>query len=84
MRKLDREIDDLVFGPGLRSTPADDRIAPRDAQTRIEHFVAMREVNDDVCFLTHGKSVAVQSRALGRGELDKNVVVIEPDRVIPG
>src|SRR5690349_24950370 len=84
MRKLDREIDDLVFGPTFRTAPAGDRRRARDAQSGIEDLIAMREIENDVCLAGRGKTVTMQSRACGGSEFGENVVVIETNGVETG
>src|ERR1043165_9708271 len=63
--KLYREVDDLIFGPPFRTAPARDRGGTRNAQSRIQHLIAVREIENDVCRVGRGKTVTMQSGACG-------------------
>src|SRR4029079_6306225 len=60
------------------------RCLTSDAKILVHDFVAMREVNDDVCVVSCRESVSMHSDAGGGRKLDENVFVVELHRIVTG
>ena len=84
VRELRHEIHVLLPRPRARDpVPFDLRIA-HNPQECVEHLVAMGEIDNHVGLVRRGEAVVVHAGAIGGGECDLHVVVVEDDVVEPG
>ena len=82
LRKLGSEIDDLVFGPGFRSSPAHEGVAAGNSHIRVDNFVAMGQIKNHIRLSFIRIGVTVQSHAFCGGEFNLDIVVIKLDCVV--
>src|ERR1700752_626146 len=84
LRKLRCKINNLIFGPGLRTSPAYHCSVAGPAKIPVDDFVAMSKIDEDGCAASFRKSVTMQTYAGCGGEFNENVFVVELDRIVTG
>ena len=83
-RESNREVQPLILRPAPRSAMARHLEVGDDVDRRVDHLVAMREVEDDVRWPSGRKPVTMQPGTQCRRQLRPDVVVAERHGVVAG